>query len=254
MSLRALVLCARSAQPDGGAKTSGSASAVESFPRGAHPALARVSLSARRGGSLIEVEDETIANSHWAAAVYRVVAPFDAGAALSAARRVRVAAAWMDGGAPGDDPTRADDWFRLSDVLAIVERENNDGSHERMACGELLHDDLTTARCRCALRTCRASCRMRATSSAACRLNAETHKMSAEILKEFLVAVGWKSDEEGARKVGEQIRTMTLGAVALGASLESLAATAFAATARISKTYSDIYLSIEEGRRQRGEH
>jgi|GEM_PF-6506910 len=65
--------------------------------------------------------------------------------------------------------------------------------------------------------------------------------MSADILKEFLVAVGWKSDEEGARKVGEQIRTMTLGAVALGASLESLAATAFAATARISKTYSDIY-------------
>ena len=65
--------------------------------------------------------------------------------------------------------------------------------------------------------------------------------MSAEILKEFLVAVGFKADEDGARKVGEQIRTMTLGAVALGASLESLAATAFAATARISKTYSDIF-------------
>ena len=65
--------------------------------------------------------------------------------------------------------------------------------------------------------------------------------MSAEILKEFLVAVGFKADEDGARKVGEHIRTMTLGAVALGASLELLAATAFAATARISKTYSDIY-------------
>ncbi|MGB5083528.1 MAG: hypothetical protein WBO09_02750 [Methylocystis silviterrae] len=65
--------------------------------------------------------------------------------------------------------------------------------------------------------------------------------MSAEILKEFLVAVGFKADEDGARKVGEHIRTMTLSAVALGASLESLAATAFAATARISKTYSDIF-------------
>ena len=65
--------------------------------------------------------------------------------------------------------------------------------------------------------------------------------MSAEILREFLVRIGWKSDEDSYRKVGEQIRTMTLGAVALGASLESLAATAFAATARISKTYSDIY-------------
>ena len=75
--------------------------------------------------------------------VYRVTAPFDAGAALSAARRVRVTAAWLEGGAPADDPTRADDWFRLSDVLSIVERANADGTIERMASGELLHADLT---------------------------------------------------------------------------------------------------------------
>ena len=88
--------------------------------------------------------------------VYRVTAPFDAGAALSAAKRVRVAAAWLDGGAPADDPTRPEDWFRLSDVLAIVERENNDGSHERMAYGELLHDDLEDMRDAVALFECAA--------------------------------------------------------------------------------------------------
>ncbi|MGB5083529.1 MAG: hypothetical protein WBO09_02755 [Methylocystis silviterrae] len=75
--------------------------------------------------------------------LYRVIAPFDGGTALSAAKRVRVTAAWLDGGAAADDPTRADDWFRLSDVLACVERANDDGSLERMASGELLHADLT---------------------------------------------------------------------------------------------------------------
>ena len=70
--------------------------------------------------------------------------------------------------------------------------------------------------------------------------------MSAEILKEFLVSIGFKADEEGAHKVGEQIRTMTLGAVALGASLESLAVTTFAVTARISKSYSDIYFQSKK--------
>lgn len=77
---------------------------------------------------------------------YRVTAPFDAGAALSAARRVGVAAEWLDGGTPGDDPTRHEDWWRLSDVLSRIERENDDGSREPMAWGESLHDDLDDMR------------------------------------------------------------------------------------------------------------
>ena len=74
---------------------------------------------------------------------YRVTAPFDAGAALSAAKRLHVLAGYLDAGAPfAGDPTTPFDAWRLSDVLACIERENEDGAVYPMARGERLHPEL----------------------------------------------------------------------------------------------------------------
>ncbi|MGJ0504633.1 MAG: hypothetical protein ACR65X_13015 [Methylocystis sp.] len=88
---------------------------------------------------------------------YSIRAPFDAGAALSAARRLRVLAEYFEEGAPfAGDPTTPDDGWLLSDVLSRVERSNDDGTREAMAWGELLHDDLDDMRDAVALFECAA--------------------------------------------------------------------------------------------------
>jgi hypothetical protein len=77
---------------------------------------------------------------------YHITSQFDAGSALSAARRLRVLASYLDDGAPfAGDPTTLEDGWLLSDVLSRVERSNDDGEVYRMACGERLHPELERA-------------------------------------------------------------------------------------------------------------
>ena len=60
------------------------------------------------------------------------------------------------------------------------------------------------------------------------------------VIKEFLVAIGYKHDEAGAQKFGESIGSMTKLTLGLGAALESMAATAMFAAQRIAMSYSNL--------------
>jgi hypothetical protein len=62
----------------------------------------------------------------------------------------------------------------------------------------------------------------------------------SNVIKEFLVAIGWKNDEAGAQKVTESIAGMTKLTLGLGAALESMAATAMFAAQRIAMSYANL--------------
>lgn len=58
--------------------------------------------------------------------------------------------------------------------------------------------------------------------------------MSAEVLKEFLVKLGWQNDDAAYRRFGESIASATKGVLALGVALKAAAITATAVVHRIS--------------------
>ncbi|MBB3808748.1 hypothetical protein [Pseudochelatococcus contaminans] len=55
------------------------------------------------------------------------------------------------------------------------------------------------------------------------------------VIREFLVALGFKIDEAGAKKFVEGVKSMTQTALALGSAVQVMAATVTAATARLSR-------------------
>ncbi|WP_246872967.1 hypothetical protein, partial [Pantoea ananatis] len=58
--------------------------------------------------------------------------------------------------------------------------------------------------------------------------------MNADVIKDFLISLGFQVDESGARKFDATIANTTLQAVKLGAAVEAAALSVVAYTAKIA--------------------
>ncbi|GJE08628.1 hypothetical protein AOPFMNJM_3971 [Methylobacterium jeotgali] len=69
--------------------------------------------------------------------------------------------------------------------------------------------------------------------------------MSADVLKEFVVSLGWKVDEQGGRKVRETVAGITRSATVLTLALEAAALAAAAAVAKIAANFDTLYFTSQ---------
>lgn len=65
--------------------------------------------------------------------------------------------------------------------------------------------------------------------------------MNAETLKDFLISLGFKVDEAGARKFDAVVAGTTLKAIELGVKVEAAALSVVAFTAKIASGLDDLY-------------